>query len=117
MSRRNLAYATVKRAVSSYSPTHPHVLVLEARASYRTPPFRAGTHGGCRQVMGLTNQTAVDFGPEGIRINAICPGFMVHPQNDDALRDDEEMQEYFREQYPVGRCEPHVILSDVRGCA
>ena len=56
--------------------------------------------------MGLTNQTAVDFGPEGIRINAICPGFMVHPQNDDALRDDEEMQEYFREQYPVGRCEP-----------
>ena len=55
--------------------------------------------------MGLTNQTAVDFGPEGIRINAICPGFMVHPQNDDALRDDEEMQEYFREQYPVGRCE------------
>ena len=67
--------------------------------------FVANTGRWC-QVMGLTNQTAVDFGPEGIRINAICPGFMVHPQNDDALRDDEEMQEYFREQYPVGRCEP-----------
>eukprot|EP01043_Picozoa_sp_COSAG02_P064614 COSAG02_NODE_9500_length_2197_cov_2.208294_3_plen_147_part_00 len=68
MSRRNLAYATVKRA-----------------------------------VMGLTNQTAVDFGPEGIRVNAICPGFMVHDQNDDFLRGDVDTQAYFNEQYPVGR--------------
>lgn len=68
MSRRNLAYATVKRA-----------------------------------VMGLTNQTAVDFGPEGIRINAICPGFMVHDQNNEFLRGDAETAAYFNEQYPVGR--------------
>lgn len=68
MSRRNLAYATVKRA-----------------------------------VMGLTNQTALDFGPDGVRINAICPGFMVHEQNDAFLRGDPDIQRYFHEQYPVRR--------------
>jgi NAD(P)-dependent dehydrogenase (short-subunit alcohol dehydrogenase family) len=57
MTRRNLAYATVKRA-----------------------------------VMGLTNQTAVDFGPDGIRVNAVCPGYMVHEGNDALLRDDPEFQ-------------------------
>ena len=68
MSRRNVAYATVKRA-----------------------------------VMGLTNQTAVDLGPLGVRVNAVCPGYIVHPDNDDALRDQPEVQAYFTAQYPVGR--------------
>ena len=45
----------------------------------------------------------VDFGPDGVRINAICPGFMVHEQNDSFLRGDPGIQRYFREQYPVGR--------------
>jgi NAD(P)-dependent dehydrogenase (short-subunit alcohol dehydrogenase family) len=54
-------------------------------------------------VIGMTRQMAIDFGPLGIRVNAICPGHIVtervapqweaHP---DGLR-------YFAQQYPVRR--------------
>ena len=55
-------------------------------------------------VIGLTRQMAAEYGPDGIRVNAICPGHILteriraqwdaHP---DGLR-------FFEEQYPVRRC-------------
>jgi NAD(P)-dependent dehydrogenase (short-subunit alcohol dehydrogenase family) len=54
-------------------------------------------------VIGLTRQLATEYGPDGIRVNAICPGHIVtervapqweaHP---DGLR-------FFEQQYPVRR--------------
>jgi NAD(P)-dependent dehydrogenase (short-subunit alcohol dehydrogenase family) len=54
-------------------------------------------------VIGLTRQMAVEYGPNGIRVNAVCPGHIVtervQPQWDahpDGLR-------FFEQQYPVRR--------------
>jgi NAD(P)-dependent dehydrogenase (short-subunit alcohol dehydrogenase family) len=54
-------------------------------------------------VIGLTRQMAAEYGPDGIRVNAICPGHIVteriQPQwaaHPDGLR-------FFEEQYPVRR--------------
>jgi NAD(P)-dependent dehydrogenase (short-subunit alcohol dehydrogenase family) len=59
---------------------------------------------GKAAVIGMTRQMAVDFGPLGIRVNAICPGHIVTERvqeaywskNPDGLR-------FFAEQYPVRR--------------
>lgn len=37
-------------------------------------------------VTNLTRQLAVEYGPEGINVNAICPGFIPVPGNDIARR-------------------------------
>ena len=60
---------------------------------------------GKSAVIGMTRQMAQDFGPTGIRVNAVCPGHIVteriQAQNWDnnpaGLR-------FFEEQYPVRRC-------------
>lgn len=58
---------------------------------------------GKTAVIGLTKQMACDYGPDGIRVNAICPGHIVTErmqqrwdQNPDGLR-------FFEQQYPIRR--------------
>ena len=41
-------------------------------------------------VLGLTRQMAVDFGPLGVRVNAICPGLIVKESFEQTLREDPE---------------------------
>jgi NAD(P)-dependent dehydrogenase (short-subunit alcohol dehydrogenase family) len=35
------------------------------------------TRSGKAAVIGITRQMACDFGPDGIRVNAICPGHSI----------------------------------------
>merc|ERR1739848_718623 len=43
---------------------------------------------------------AVDFGPEGVRVNVICPGLIVHKRNEIA---DPVTKAAKENEYPVGR--------------
>jgi 3-oxoacyl-[acyl-carrier protein] reductase len=59
---------------------------------------------GKAAVIGMTRQMATDFGPLGIRVNAICPGHIV-TERMHATRW-EKMPEglsFFAEQYPLRR--------------
>jgi NAD(P)-dependent dehydrogenase (short-subunit alcohol dehydrogenase family) len=51
-------------------------------------------------LAGLTRSAAVDYGKAGIRVNAILPGVIDTPMNDDNPPD---MQAAFLEKTPVGR--------------
>jgi NAD(P)-dependent dehydrogenase (short-subunit alcohol dehydrogenase family) len=74
-------------------------------------PYAAAKGG----VMGLTRQMAVDFGPKGIRVNAICPGTVATPLVTDTYNERarlgivtentsvEEGLEQAVERYPIGR--------------
>jgi NAD(P)-dependent dehydrogenase (short-subunit alcohol dehydrogenase family) len=54
-------------------------------------------------VIGMTKQMACDFGPDGIRVNAICPGHIVTERGQLTWNKEPARHALFVEQYPVRR--------------
>lgn len=66
-------------------------------ASHASSPYNTSKHG----VLGLTKEAAIESGPLGIRVNAICPGFVATPAA--ARIDGAEMARRVRERVPAQR--------------
>jgi enoyl-[acyl-carrier-protein] reductase (NADH) len=68
-------------------------------------------------LVGLTRSMALELGPDGIRVNAVCPGFVRAGLVLERLAqapDREEAERRMREQHPLGRIgEPAEIASVV----
>lgn len=58
---------------------------------------------GKSAVIGITKQMAIDFGPLGIRVNAICPGHIVTERQRENWDSNPAGLRYFQDQYPVRR--------------
>ena len=54
-------------------------------------------------VIGVTRQLACDYGQDGIRVNAICPGHIVTERMQQRWNDNPEGLRYFEQQYPLRR--------------
>ena len=66
-------------------------------------------------VIGMTRQMAIELGPHGIRVNAICPGHIV-TENIQAhmWQDNPSGYAFFEEQYPLRRCgRPEEIANSI----
>jgi NAD(P)-dependent dehydrogenase (short-subunit alcohol dehydrogenase family) len=61
--------------------------------------YTASKHG----VLGLTKVAALDYGAQGVRVNAICPGTVRTPMVDDAVQRDPSLDEYLKTLHPIGR--------------
>lgn len=72
------------------------VSVIGFRAS---SPYSASKHG----VLGLTKSAALEYATEGIRINAVSPGFISTPIVDDLLRLDAQIESQMIALTPMGR--------------
>ncbi len=75
--------------------------ILSARNNLAYSSLKAG-------VLGLTRQMAVDFGPLGIRVNAILPGLIVKdsnaamsPTHEPQTAEQAERRAFMADQYPV----------------
>jgi NAD(P)-dependent dehydrogenase (short-subunit alcohol dehydrogenase family) len=58
---------------------------------------------GKSAVIGMTKQMACDFGPLGVRVNAICPGHIVTEKMEIRWKEMPSGLKFFEEQYPVRR--------------
>jgi len=61
--------------------------------------YTASKHG----VIGLTKVAALDYGAQGIRVNAICPGTARTPMVDEAVRLQPSIEDYLKTLHPIGR--------------
>jgi NAD(P)-dependent dehydrogenase (short-subunit alcohol dehydrogenase family) len=69
--------------------------------------YVAAKHG----VVGLTKAAAIDYGPQGVRINAVCPGYVDTPLT---RHGDESRMDGLRAKKPLGRLgEPEEIADAV----
>jgi meso-butanediol dehydrogenase/(S,S)-butanediol dehydrogenase/diacetyl reductase len=74
--------------------------------------YAATKHG----VVGITRCIALDFGPQGIRANAVCPSFVTTPMADRILGNaTPDERELYRQSVPLGRfCAPEEVARAVR---
>ena len=54
-------------------------------------------------VIGMTRQLASEFGPEGIRVNAIAPGHTLVERSAQAWKKNPTGHKFVSNQYPIGR--------------
>lgn len=59
--------------------------------------------GAKSAVIGITRQMACDFGPLGVRVNAICPGHIVTERMQEKWMQNPSLLTFFEQQYPLRR--------------
>lgn len=64
-----------------------------------TAAYNASKHG----VVGLTKTAALEYAKSGIRVNAVCPGYIRTPLLESTLTSRPEMEEQIVSRHPVGR--------------
>lgn len=66
-------------------------------------PGRLGYDTAKAALIGMTRQMAVDLGPHGIRVNAICPGHIVTERSGARWGKNPTYLDFFKQQYPLRR--------------
>jgi NAD(P)-dependent dehydrogenase (short-subunit alcohol dehydrogenase family) len=64
-----------------------------------SPAYTASKHG----VIGLTKSAAIAYAPKGIRINAVCPGYIETPLIDKVMTANPEYRPQVIARHPIGR--------------
>lgn len=90
--RANLttAFVMAREALPALIESEGQIVVVSSLAGLFAGPSVAGYTVGKHALIGLTRSLARDYGRHGVRVNAVCPGWVRTPMADD------EMDEFAR---------------------
>jgi NAD(P)-dependent dehydrogenase (short-subunit alcohol dehydrogenase family) len=80
----------------------PAVVGISSIEGLTANPFIPAYCASKAGLLGLTRSMAAQLGPEGIRVNAVCPGFIRTPMLQVAI-DIDEVRQGFERAAPLGR--------------
>ena len=90
-------YLTTKHAASHLRESDAgRIINLASTAAFEGGPRAAGYCATKAGVVNLTRQMAVDYGPDGVTVNALCPG-PIYTSMSQGTFDDPERREIYEE--------------------
>jgi len=66
-------------------------------------PIGAGYHASKHGVIGLTRTAAIEYAPQGLRVNAVCPAVILTPMAERLFSEDPEVKQRVTALHPLGR--------------
>lgn len=76
-------------------------------------PGRAAYHASKHGILGMTKSAALEYAPQNIRINAVCPGIIITPMVEDMLVNQADEMEILVQQLPIKRLGRAEEIADV----
>lgn len=85
--RANLttAFTMAREALPALIEAKGQIVIVSSLAGLFAGPSVAGYTVGKHALIGLTRSLARDYGRHGVRVNAICPGWVQTPMADDEM--------------------------------
>jgi meso-butanediol dehydrogenase / (S,S)-butanediol dehydrogenase / diacetyl reductase len=79
------AFVLVREAIASLIVSRGQIVVVSSLAGLFAGPSVAGYTVGKHALIGLTRSLARDYGKHGVRVNALCPGWVRTPMADEEM--------------------------------
>ena len=80
-------FVSVRESLPPLLETRGRIVIVASVAALGSGPDMAGYVTAKTALLGLTRSLAVDYGPSGVRVNAICPGWVRTPMADSEMDD------------------------------
>jgi meso-butanediol dehydrogenase/(S,S)-butanediol dehydrogenase/diacetyl reductase len=75
-------FAMARAALPRLVERRGSIVIVSSIAALAAGPEMAGYAAAKAGLLGLTRSLAVDYGPSGVRVNAVCPGWVRTPMAD-----------------------------------
>jgi NAD(P)-dependent dehydrogenase (short-subunit alcohol dehydrogenase family) len=83
--------------------TKGSIINISSVHGFMVAPKSLVYEAGKSAVIGMTRQMACDFGPQGVRVNCICPGHIVTENIQEQWNENPSGLKFFNQQYPIRR--------------
>ncbi|MEQ6291552.1 SDR family NAD(P)-dependent oxidoreductase [Vogesella sp. GCM10023246] len=80
------AFSSARACLPALQHSRGSIVLLASIASLAAGPGVCGYTTAKHALLGLTRSLARDYGPHGVRVNAVCPGWVRTPMADEEMQ-------------------------------